>query len=104
MLCEKNDGVIIENTANNCEICCKNDIKEQNFEEKLKKGENKMEFYVNGMMCQNCQRHVKNALETNGVTVVEVNLESKKVTINTTKSKEEIFDIIKDAGYEATEK
>lgn len=67
-----------------------------------KKGENIMEFYVKGMMCQNCQNHIKTALENNGIEVSTINLDTKKVIVNTTKSKSEVFDIIKSAGYEAT--
>ena len=67
------------------------------------KGETKMEFYVKGMMCQNCVNHIKTALEGAGVIVNEINLETKKVSIQTEKEKSEIFEIIKSAGYEATE-
>lgn len=61
-----------------------------------------MEFYVKGMMCHNCENHIRKALEESGEGDIQINLETKQVKISTTKSQEEIFEIIKNAGYDAT--
>lgn len=53
------------------------------------KGENKMkkEMSIEGMMCQNCVRHVMNALKAvDGVEDVAVSLEEKKVTVTASES------------------
>lgn len=58
---------------------------------------------IEGMMCQNCVRHVKEALETLGLEV-EVKLEDKAAYIkNTSINDETITKAIEDAGYEVSE-
>ena len=64
--------------------------------------ENIMEFYVKDMMCIKCETHLRNAFEKAGVQVLGVNLETKKVNIETTMDFEKIVEIVKEAGYEAT--
>lgn len=72
-------------------------IKRIEEEEKMKK-----EILVEGMMCQNCVKHVKKALESFEGVSADVNLDEKKATIkyNFELSDEDIEHAIKDAGYE----
>ena len=72
----------------------------------IKKEEIKMEnkvVIIEGMMCKNCVKHVKEALESLGVEV-EVSLEEKKAYLkNTSLDDETIKGAIEDAGYEVKE-
>ena len=72
---------------------------------KMAKKEEKpfMTFFVKDMMCTHCVAHVKTALSVEGVSKVEVDLQSKKVEVETSLSKEEIFKLIKDAGYQPSD-
>ena len=56
---------------------------------------------VDGMTCQNCQRHVENALNTLPDTLAEVNLSARNVTVWTKVDADEevIRKAIRDAGY-----
>ena len=56
---------------------------------------------VDGMTCQNCQRHVENALNTLPDTLAEVNLSAQNVTVWTKADADEevIRKTIRDAGY-----
>ena len=56
---------------------------------------------VDGMTCQNCQRHVENALNTLPDTLAEVNLSARNVTVWTKGDADEevIRKAIRDAGY-----
>ena len=56
---------------------------------------------VDGMTCQNCQRHVENALNTLPDTLAEVNLSVRNVTVWTKADADEevIRKAIRDAGY-----
>ena len=56
---------------------------------------------IEGMMCNNCANHAKKALETLG-SDVQVDLENKCATLNTSASYEEITKAIEDVGYEVT--
>ena len=62
-----------------------------------------MTFYVKDMMCNHCVAHVKEALSVEGVSKVEIDLKTKKVEVETTLSKEQIFELISKAGYQPTE-
>ena len=57
---------------------------------------------VDGMMCQMCVKHVKEAiLKVNNVTGVEIDLKKKKVAIlGDELNLDDIFKVVKDAGYE----
>lgn len=59
---------------------------------------------VNGMMCENCKKHVEKAVKgVRGVKKVKVSLENKNVVVeyNDKKtSEEEIRKAILEAGYE----
>ena len=56
---------------------------------------------VDGMTCQNCQRHVENALNILPDTLAEVDLSAQKVTVWTKADANEdaIRQAIRDAGY-----
>ena len=62
-----------------------------------------MTFYVKDMMCNHCVAHVKEALSVDGVNNINIDLQSKKVEVETSLSKEEIFDLVKKAGYQPTD-
>ena len=65
----------------------------------------KKELSVEGMMCQNCVKHVTRALEgIPGATDVEVSLEEKKATVCVSASvdDEALKAAVADAGYEVT--
>ncbi|QGU95990.1 copper ion binding protein [Clostridium bovifaecis] len=65
----------------------------------------KKKILVEGMSCGHCVNHVKEALsELNGVTSVEVNLDSKSAIIESAidVSDEDIKFAVDDAGYEVT--
>lgn len=64
---------------------------------------NKYELKVKGMMCGNCVKHVEKALSSmNGVTSVDVDLESAKATVESSVeiSMDEFKKVIEEAGYE----
>ncbi len=72
-----------------------------------RKGDKAMTRTINveGMMCQHCVKHVREALEkVSGVESVDVSLEDKKATVTCTAetSAEEMKKAIVDAGYEVT--
>ena len=58
---------------------------------------------IEGMMCNNCARHVKEALEALGANVNVVLEENKAYLENTSLSDEQIRDAITTAGYTVTE-
>ncbi len=63
----------------------------------------KKKIAIEGMSCQHCVSHVKEALsELNGVTSVEVNLEGKSAVLEASEEvkDEEIKFAVDDAGYE----
>lgn len=62
-------------------------------------------IYVEGMTCNNCVRHVEEALkELAGVKSVKVNLEGKKAEVELYHevSDQKITDAIEDAGYDVS--
>lgn len=72
---------------------------------KMDRGDNKMKtVYVNGMMCENCKKHVEKALNgIEGVSNVNVDLGKKIATLDVVDSSvtdETIKQAIIDAGYE----
>ena len=77
-----------------------NDLKEKI------EGEFKMKtVFIEGMMCENCKKHVEKALKSiEGVTNVEVYLEEKKAVIESTCEidDEKIQEVIKEAGYKVS--
>ena len=72
------------------------------------KGEIKMEktLVIEGMACGHCVMHVKNALsKVDGVSNVEVILESKQATVTLEKevSNDELKAVVEEAGYQVVE-
>ena len=66
----------------------------------------KKELMIEGMMCQNCVKHVTHALENiPSAADVQVSLEDKKATINVPESvtNEALKEAVAKAGYEVTE-
>ena len=58
---------------------------------------------IEGMTCHNCVRHVKEAIEElEGVTGVEVDLASKRATVDGEASDEAIKAAVDEAGYSVT--
>jgi copper chaperone len=56
---------------------------------------------IEGMSCNHCVAHVKEALEgLEGVTSVEVNLEGKYATVETNVSNDVLKDAIEEEGYD----
>lgn len=65
----------------------------------------KKELSIEGMMCQNCVKHVTHALESiPGATGIQVSLEDKKATVNVPESisDDTLKSAISEAGYEVT--
>lgn len=63
-------------------------------------------IYVTGMSCGHCVQRVKNALGSiDGVTDVTVNLEEKRVVLQSNQeiTNEVLIEVIDDAGYDVTE-
>ena len=66
----------------------------------------KKELMIEGMMCQNCVKHVTHALEgISGATDVQVSLEDKKAIVNVPESvtDEALKAAVTEAGYEVAE-
>lgn len=64
------------------------------------------DLFIEGMMCQNCVKHVTNALTgIPGTSDVEVSLDKKMaaVSVPETVSDETLKTAVTDAGYEVTE-
>ena len=62
----------------------------------------KFEFDVEGMMCDHCEKRVKESVsKVDGVKVVKADHKSGKVKVNTSKDVDasSIKDAIKEAGY-----
>lgn len=65
----------------------------------------KKELMIEGMMCQNCVKHVTHALEgVSGASHVQVSLEDKKATVEVSESvtDETLKAAVTEAGYEVT--
>lgn len=75
-------------------------IKQSNGETTMKK-----ELMIEGMMCQNCVKHITHALEgVSGASHVQVSLEDKKATVEVPESvtDETLKAAVTEAGYEVT--
>jgi len=62
-------------------------------------------IFIEGMSCQHCVNHVKNALEElDGIKSAKVSLENKwaEVELSQDVANEKIKEAIEDAGYEVT--
>ena len=61
----------------------------------------KKKILIEGMKCEHCVGHVKNALEgLDGVTSVEVSLENNYAIVEATNSNEELKAAIEEEGYD----
>ena len=61
----------------------------------------KKKILIEGMSCEHCVGHVKNALEgLEGVISVEVSLENKCAIVETTTGDEVLKDVIEEEGYD----
>ncbi len=61
----------------------------------------KKKISIEGMSCEHCVAHVKNALEgIDGVSAVEVNLEGKYATVETDVNDEILKEAIEEEGYD----
>lgn len=82
------------------------DIKEEAIIDKEDTKMMKKTMIVDGMMCQNCVRHVKKALESiDGVVSVNVDLDSKTAEIEMKQEIDDkiLLDAVKEEGYEPLE-
>lgn len=85
-------------------ICvCLNALRLKNIKWKEMK-DMKLEFYVPDMMCMNCVKKVNEALSIKGVSNINIDLESKLVTVETDLKKEKIFKLITKIGHQVKEK
>ncbi|AAK81576.1 copper chaperone CopZ [Clostridium acetobutylicum] len=57
---------------------------------------------IEGMSCEHCVAHVKEALEGIGAEKIDVNLKRKSAFISNNITDEKIKTAIEDAGYEVT--
>ncbi|OPJ65851.1 heavy-metal-associated domain-containing protein [Clostridium chromiireducens] len=63
----------------------------------------KKKILIEGMSCQHCVGHVKEALENlDKVTSVEVSLENNWAIVETENSNEELKEAIEEEGYDVT--
>ena len=63
-----------------------------------------MKISVPNMSCDHCKAKITNALEsTGGVENIVIDLEAKIVTVDTSRSFDEISNVIVEAGYIAAE-
>lgn len=61
----------------------------------------KKKILIEGMKCEHCVGHVKEALENlDKVTSVEVSLENNYAIVETTNSNEELKEAIEEEGYD----
>jgi copper chaperone len=61
----------------------------------------KKKISIEGMSCEHCVAHVKNALEgIDGVSAVEVNLEGKYAIVQTDVNDEILKEAIEEEGYD----
>lgn len=85
-------------------VCiCLNALRLKNIKWKEMKNM-KLEFYVPDMMCMNCVKKVNEALSVKGVSNINIDLESKLVSVETDLKKEKIFKLITKIGHQVKEK
>ena len=60
----------------------------------------KKKILIEGMKCEQCVGHVKEALEGLDVTAVEVSLENNWAIVETTNSDDELKAVIEEEGYD----
>lgn len=57
---------------------------------------------IDGMMCEHCVAHVREALEGIGAENIEVSLDGGYASCETSKTDDELRTLIEDEGYEVT--
>jgi copper chaperone CopZ len=74
-------------------------------EKKTEKPQGNITLMIDGMMCEHCVRHVKEALESvEGVTDINVSLEENKATVSADPGKiQAMVDAITAEDYEVTD-
>lgn len=71
------------------------------YNKKMEELRMKKKISIEGMSCEHCVAHVKNALEgIDGVSAVEVNLEGKYATVETDVNDEILKEAIEEEGYD----
>ena len=75
------------------------------IEKQAEKTQGNITLMIDGMMCEHCVRHVKEALESvEGVTDINVSLEENKATVSADPGKiQAMIDAITDEDYEVTD-
>lgn len=63
----------------------------------------KKKIMIEGMMCEHCVAHVKEALEGIGASVTEIDLDGGYAICDTDKTDEAIRNVIEEEGYGVTE-
>ena len=63
----------------------------------------KKQMKIEGMMCEHCVAHVREALEGIGASNIEVSLEGKYAVCDTDKTNDELKTLIEDEGYDVTD-
>lgn len=58
---------------------------------------------IEGMMCEHCVAHVREALEGIGAANIEVSLEGGYAVCDTDKTNDELKTLIEDEGYDVTD-
>ncbi|MBQ8176600.1 MAG: heavy-metal-associated domain-containing protein [Oscillospiraceae bacterium] len=58
---------------------------------------------IEGMMCEHCVAHVKEALEGIGAVNIEVSLDGGYAVCDTDRANEELKALIEDEGYDVTD-
>ncbi len=58
---------------------------------------------IEGMMCEHCVAHVREALEGIGASNIDVSLEGKYAVCDTDKTNDELKALIEDEGYDVTD-
>ena len=84
-----------------------NALRLMSFKRKKNKEEKNMKtIWIEGMMCENCKKHVEKALNSiEGITNVNVSLDNKNAVIEYSKEIDDeiLKNVISDAGYEVKE-
>ena len=93
-----------EQTKHEVALCKEEKIIIKNINTEEKENTTMITLKIEGMMCQHCVKHVKNALEGAGAVDVVVSLEEKQATMNApAEMAEKLAQAVIDADYTVTE-
>ena len=93
-----------EQTKHEVALCKEEKIIIKNINTEEKENTTMITLKIEGMMCQHCVKHVKNALEGAGALDVVVSLEEKQATMNApAEMAEKLAQAVIDADYTVTE-